>query len=321
MIVITGAAGFIGSVVLKYFNDKGYKDILAIDKLGDKAKWKNITNKRFADFGNRDDFINALYDYHSINAIIHMGACTDTSEFDLDYLMSTNFEYSKKLFLYAKDRKIPFLYASSAATYGAGEHGYSDKMNDIYQLTPLNPYGFSKQLFDQWVVNQSKTPPYWAGFKFFNVYGPNEYHKGRMASVIFHFFNQIRENGEVKLFKSYLDNYEHGEQKRDFVYVKDVAKMIYYFFENRMESGFFNVGTGRARSFNDLAMNVIANVNSDANIKYIDMPSDIKDKYQYFTEAEMTKVRDVGYKEKFYSLEDGIREYVNEFLMKNYKIF
>lgn len=321
MIVITGASGFIGSVVLKYFNDMGYNNILAVDKLGEKTKWKNLTNKNFIDFCDKDDFICNLNKINNINFIIHMGACTDTAEFNLDYLLKNNYEYSKALYRYSAKNNIPFIYASSAATYGGGENGYDDEMNDIFRLTPLNPYGFSKQLFDQWLMKQSETPPFWAGFKFFNVYGPNEYHKNRMASVMYHTYNQIRKNKQVKLFKSHRPDYKNGEQKRDFVYVKDVAKIIHYFYEKKPENGIFNLGTGKARTFNDLAENVIKSSNINAEIEYIDMPEDIKDKYQYFTEAKMNKLRNAGYKDEFYSLEEGIRDYVTNFLAQNYKIF
>jgi len=320
MIVITGAAGFIGSVVLKHFNDKGHDNILAVDKLGEKTKWKNLNNKKFIDFCDKDDFIDNLDKFNNIDSIIHMGACTDTAEFDLDYLIKNNYEYSKVLYEYSVKNNVPFIYASSAATYGGGENGYDDEMDDIFLLTPLNPYGFSKQLFDQWLLRQPETPPFWAGFKFFNVYGPNEYHKGRMASVMFHTFNQINETGKVKLFKSHRPDFKHGEQKRDFVYVKDVAEIIYYFYENRPENGIFNLGTGNARTFNDLAENVIKNSKIKAEIEYIDMPEDIREKYQYFTEAKMDKLKNTGYDKDFHSLEEGIRDYVTNFLAQNYKI-
>lgn len=320
MIVITGAAGFIGSVVLSYFNDNGYSNILAVDKLGEKTKWKNLVGKKFIDYADKTYFLDNLHNYDNIEAIIHIGACTDTAEFNLDYLMETNYEYSKLLYSYAAEKNIPFIYASSAATYGGGEFGYSDEADDIYKYKPLNPYGFSKQLFDQWLLKQQKKPPFWAGFKFFNVYGPNEYHKDRMASVIYHSYNQVTESGKIKLFKSYKNDFDHGEQKRDFVYVKDVAKVIFSFYKNMHQSGIFNLGTGHARSFNDLAGNVIKHSGEDAEIEYIDMPSDIKDKYQYFTQADMNKLKKAGYTDDFYSLEEGIKDYVVSFLSKNYKI-
>ncbi|MGA1845775.1 ADP-glyceromanno-heptose 6-epimerase [Deferribacter abyssi] len=320
MIVLTGAAGFIGSVILRHLNNNGISDIMCIDRLGEKTKWKNLVGKKFIDFIDREKFIDSLDNFNNIDFIIHMGACTDTTEFNLNYLMKVNYEYSKKLFQYASLNKIPIIYASSAATYGNGEHGYNDDESTIPELRPLNPYGFSKQLFDIWVLKQTEKPPFWAGLKFFNVYGPNEYHKGRMASVIFHAFNQLKETGVIKLFKSHRKNYKHGEQKRDFIYVKDIAKVIYYLFSKSKNSGIYNLGTGKARSFNDLANNVIKNYGK-GKIHYIDMPEDIRDKYQYFTEANMEKLFNLGYPEKFYSLEEGIQDYVTNFLMKNYKIY
>ncbi|KAA0259561.1 ADP-glyceromanno-heptose 6-epimerase [Deferribacter autotrophicus] len=320
MILLTGAAGFIGSVILKHLNNNGISDILCVDRLGEKIKWRNLVAKKFTDFIDREEFIESLDKFNNIDFIIHMGACTDTTEFNLDYLMDINYEYSKKLFQFATTKKIPIIYASSAATYGNGELGYNDDESLIPELKPLNPYGFSKQLFDIWVLKQKEKPPFWAGFKFFNVYGPNEYHKGRMASVIFHAFNQLKETGVIKLFKSHREDYKHGEQKRDFIYVKDVAKVIFYFFSNPKNSGIYNLGTGNARSFNDLANNVIKNYGK-GKIHYIDMPEDIRDKYQYFTEAKMEKLYSLDYSEKFYSLEEGIQDYVTNFLMKNYKIY
>ncbi|BAI80442.1 ADP-glyceromanno-heptose 6-epimerase [Deferribacter desulfuricans SSM1] len=320
MIVLTGAAGFIGSVLLGYFNNQGITDILCVDRLGTKTKWKNLLGKKFIDFVDRDAFLENLNTYKNIDYIIHIGACTDTTEFDLDYLLKTNYEYSKILFKFATEKQIPFIYASSAATYGAGENGYNDDENLIEYLRPLNPYGFSKQLFDLWVLKQNEKPPFWAGFKFFNVYGPNEYHKGRMASVIFHSFNQLKEAGIIKLFKSHKEGYNHGEQKRDFIYVFDVAKVIFFFYKNNTKSGIYNLGTGQARTFNDLANNVIQNYGK-GKIHYIDMPEDIRDKYQYFTEANMDKLKNAGYKDSFYTLEEGVSDYTTNFLMKNYKIF
>lgn len=320
MIVLTGAAGFIGSVLLGYFNNQGITDILCVDRLGTKTKWKNLLGKKFIDFVDRDVFLENLNTYKNIDYIIHIGACTDTTEFDLNYLLKTNYEYSKILFKFATEKQIPFIYASSAATYGAGENGYKDDENLIEYLRPLNPYGFSKQLFDLWVLKQNEKPPFWAGFKFFNVYGPNEYHKGRMASVIFHAFNQLKETGIIKLFKSHKEGYAHGEQKRDFIYVFDVAKVIFFFYKNNPKSGIYNLGTGQARTFNDLANNVIQNYGK-GKIHYIDMPEDIRDKYQYFTEANMDKLKNAGYKDSFYTLEEGVSDYTTNFLMKNYKIF
>lgn len=321
MIVITGAAGFIGSYLISHFNESGIENILAVDKLGKKEKWKNLLNKKFIDFVDRESFLFNLENYDDIEAIIHIGACSDTAEFDLDYLMEINFEYSKMMFNYAVERQIPFIYASSAATYGDGENGYVDDESKVHDLSPLNPYGFSKQLFDQWVLGQDEKPPFWAGLKFFNVYGPNEYHKGRMASVVYHSFNQLKDTGEIKLFKSHKEGFADGEQLRDFVYVKDVAKVIQFLLSQKPNSGIYNLGTGEARPFKALAQSVIDNFMPGVKIQYFDMPEDIRDKYQYFTEADMNKLKSVGYMESFYTLEEGVTEYVNEFLSDSYRIF
>lgn len=321
MIVITGAAGFIGSYLISHFNANGIDNILAVDKLGKKEKWKNLLNKKFVDFVDREAFLFNLENYDNIEAIIHLGACSDTAEFDLDYLMEINFEYSKFMFNYAVTREIPFIYASSAATYGAGEHGYTDDESKIYDLSPLNPYGFSKQLFDQWVLNQTEKPPFWTGLKFFNVYGPNEYHKGRMASVVYHSFNQLKETGKIKLFKSHKEGYADGEQLRDFVYVKDVAKVISFLLDKKTKSGIYNLGAGKARPFKALAQAVIDTYKPGIKIEYFDMPEDIRDRYQYFTEADMNKLKAIGYSDSFYSLEDGVEEYVREFLIGDYRVF
>lgn len=321
MILITGAAGFIGSYLVGFFNRLGEDKILLVDKLGLKEKWKNVLGKKIVDFVDRDKFVDIMDKFNNINFIYHLGACADTTETNLDYLMQNNFEYSKILFRYAEQKKIPFIYASSAATYGSGESGYSDNESEIFNLRPINPYGFSKQLFDEWVLKQTDKPQYWAGFKFFNVYGPNEYHKGRMASVIFHAFNQIKTTGKIKLFKSHRGDFKDGEQMRDFIYVKDVAKVLAFCYYNRINSGIYNLGTGRARTFYDLALNVVKNTLPSAKIEYFDMPEDLRDKYQYFTEANMDKLKASGYVEEFTSLEDGIKEYVTEFLKSDYKIF
>lgn len=321
MIVVTGAAGFIGSYLISHLNESGIEDILAVDKLGKKNKWKNLLNKKFIDFVDREAFLFNLEQYDNIDAIVHIGACSDTAEFDLDYLMEINYEYSKFLFEYAADRQIPFIYASSAATYGAGENGYEDNEADVMKLSPLNPYGFSKQIFDQWVLSQDVTPPFWAGLKFFNVYGPNEYHKERMASVVFHSFNQLKDTGKIKLFKSHKEGYADGEQLRDFVYVKDVAKVISFLLENKPKSGIYNLGTGEARPFKALAQAVVDNFMPGAPIEFFDMPEDIRDKYQYFTEAKMDKLKSVGYMETFFTLEEGVADYVNSYLSKEYKIY
>lgn len=321
MILITGAAGFIGSYLTGFLNRLGEDKILLVDKLGLKEKWKNVLGKKIVDFVDRDKFVDIMDKFNNINFIYHLGACADTTETNLDYLMQNNFEYSKMLFRYAEQKKIPFIYASSAATYGSGESGYSDNESEIFSLRPINPYGFSKHLFDEWVLRQTDKPQYWAGFKFFNVYGPNEYHKGRMASVIFHAFNQIKTTGKIKLFKSHREGFKDGQQRRDFIYVKDVAKVLTFCYQNKINSGIYNLGTGISRTFYDLALNVVNNTEPLAKIEYFDMPEDLREKYQYFTEANMDKLKAAGYVEEFTSLEDGIKEYVTEFLKSDYKIF
>lgn len=321
MILITGAAGFIGSYLTGFLNRLGEDKILLVDKLGLKEKWKNVLGKKIVDFVDRDKFVDIMDKFNNINFIYHLGACADTTETNLDYLMQNNFEYSKMLFRYAEQKKIPFIYASSAATYGSGESGYSDNESEIFSLRPINPYGFSKQLFDEWVLRQTDKPQYWAGFKFFNVYGPNEYHKGRMASVIFHAFNQIKTTGKIRLFKSHREGFKDGQQRRDFIYVKDVAKVLTFCYQNKINSGIYNLGTGISRTFYDLALNVVNNTEPLAKIEYFDMPEDLREKYQYFTEANMDKLKAAGYVEEFTSLEDGIKEYVTEFLKSDYKIF
>lgn len=321
MILITGASGFIGSYLTGFLNRLGEDKILLVDKLGSKDKWKNVLGKKIVDFVDRDKFLDIMDKFNNINFIYHLGACADTTENNLDYLMQNNFEYSKALFRYAEQKKIPFIYASSAATYGSGESGYRDNETEIFSLRPINPYGFSKQLFDEWVLRQTDKPQYWVGFKFFNVYGPNEYHKGRMASVVFHAFNQIKTTGKIRLFKSHREGFKDGQQRRDFIYVKDVAKVLTFCYQNKINSGIYNLGTGISRTFYDLALNVVNNTEPLAEIEYFDMPEDLREKYQYFTEANMDKLKAAGYVEGFTSLEDGIKEYVTEFLKSDYKIF
>jgi len=321
MIVITGASGFIGSVVLGYFNQKGRMDILAVDEFDNSLKWKNLSAKKFVDFIDKDEFLTKLNDYKDITSIIHLGANTDTTVSDLKTLMTSNFEYSKKLFSFAADKNIPFIYASSAATYGDGSNGYIDDENDLFNLRPLNAYGFSKQLFDQWVLSSGKRPCFWAGLKFFNVYGPNEYHKGKMASMVYQTYCQLVNNKKIKLFKSYDNKYAHGEQKRDFISVFDVAKIIYYFYSRSGISGIYNVGTGNAKSFNTLAQLLIKYSKIKGEIEYIDMPLNIRDKYQYYTEASVKKIIKTGIDTSLHSVEDGIKEYVEQYLKMEVQYF
>jgi len=322
-IVVTGAAGFIGSVFVQYLNEQGLNQLLLVDDFGVEEKRKNWEQKQFIKVIERQSFITQLEnDEFEIDAIVHLGARTDTAEFNYAIHEELNLNYSKSLWNYATQKKIPFIYASSAATYGAGEHGYDDNHDIVHQLHPLNPYGISKNEFDKWALAQSNQPLAWAGLKFFNVYGPNESHKARMASVIFHSFNQIKQTGLVKLFKSHKEGFKDGEQLRDFVYVKDLVKVIGWMLHHMMsniwdanKNGLYNLGTGKARSFYDLAANTFKAQGLAPNIEFIDMPLDIRDKYQYFTEANMAKLRAAGYTAPFYTLEEGVADYVANYLL------
>ena len=313
MIVVTGAAGFIGSNLAATLIEHGYNDLVLSDDFSREDKKGNFENKKVK-FVNRDDFADWLDANHKqVETIFHLGARTDTTEFDLSLLLKMNTEYTKMLWEKCYKYGIPFLYASSAATYGMGENGFSDT-TDPNILKPLNPYGISKNEFDKWMLAQERKPFFWAGFKFFNVYGPNEYHKGRMASVIMHAFNQINATGMLKLFRSHRPDYADGEQSRDFVYVKDVVDVLIYFMETRKHSGIYNLGTGKARPFNDLGKATFTAMGLAPNITYIDTPADIRDKYQYFTEADITSLRKVGYTAEFHSLENGVKDYVQNYL-------
>lgn len=319
-ILLTGAAGFIGSYFLGYLNKQGYENIIIADDFSEKDKWFNFDSKSYSAKIDRNDLFEWLdFTDPDIHFVFHLGARTDTTEFDYSVHEKLNVEYSKKIWTYCTKKNIPLVYASSAATYGAGELGYKDDHGVVEKLQPLNPYGISKNEFDKWALKQNDQPPFWAGMKFFNVYGPNEYHKGRMASMVFHGFNQIRKTGGVKLFKSHRADYEDGEQLRDFIYVKDVADTLYWLMENKIASGLYNLGTGQARSFNDLMNALFASLGLEPHIEYIDMPEDIRDKYQYFTQADMDKLRNAGYKKPFMRLEAAIKDYVeNYLLLKNY---
>ncbi len=310
-IILTGGAGFIGSCFLRKLNEKGITDILVVDHLDD-LKWKNLLNKKFTDYVEKDEFIKLLCEgkVEKANFLIHLGACTKTTEKDASYLIKNNFIYSRKLAEWAVQRDVNFLYASSASTYGAGENGFSDDDENTLRLKPLNLYGFSKHLFDIWVVNNGLSSKF-VGFKFFNVFGPNEYHKKDMKSVVAKAFYQIKESGVLRLFKSYHNNYKDGEQKRDFIYVKDVVDVIYYFIENPDKKGIFNVGTGKATSFNELAENIFKALGKEKRIEYIDMPQDIRKHYQYFTEANIEKLKKAGYKKEFTPLEKAVSEYID----------
>ncbi|HQQ93365.1 MAG TPA: ADP-glyceromanno-heptose 6-epimerase [Bacteroidia bacterium] len=317
MIVITGAAGFIGSCLLSKFNQEGVHNLVIVDDFSQHEKDRNYTLKRFYQKIERRDFI-AWFEKHAevVEQVIHIGARTDTTEFNVELFNELNLNYSKSIWTICSKRQIPLIYASSAATYGLGEYGYDDDESKIPLLKPLNPYGDSKNDFDKWALVQNNKPPHWYGLKFFNVYGPNEYHKGRMASVIFHAFHQIQKTGEVKLFRSHHKDYKDGEQLRDFVYVKDVVNVIWFLYRNSPSNGIYNLGSGKARTFLDLAKSTFSALNKEAVIEFIDTPVDIRDKYQYFTEARMQKLLNAGYHKAFTSLEEGVNEYVNTYLLK-----
>jgi ADP-L-glycero-D-manno-heptose 6-epimerase len=323
-IIITGAAGFIGSCLVSFLNNEGYNNLILVDDFSQKVKNSNLKNKKFFKKIEREFFFEWLQNEKpKIDFVYHIGARTDTTEFDYSIHEHLNLEYSKMMWMYCSGNNIPLVYASSAATYGAGELGYKDDESIIEKLQPLNPYGVSKNEFDKWTLKQRDTPPAWAGLKFFNVYGPNEYHKARMASVIFHSYNQIDKKGFVQLFRSHKPRFKDGEQLRDFIYVKDVLKICFWFLDgwqkspNSFISGIYNVGTGEARSFNDLVKATFSAMDLNAEIQYIDMPEDIRNTYQYYTQAEMQKIKTAGYNEKMYSLEKGINDYIRNYLSKN----
>lgn len=318
MIIVTGGAGFIGSCVVRSLNEAGRSDIVIVDNISETDKWMNMRNKKYIKYVHKSRFLEELPTYENVEAIVHMGAQSSTTERDFDYLWENNFEYTKALWNYCAEKHISFIYASSAATYGDGSLGFNDRM-DIDKLLPLNGYGYSKQLFDLWVKHQAKSfPAQYCGLKFFNVYGPNEYFKGSMASMVFHGFNQIKETGKVKLFKSCNPNYADGGQLRDFVYVKDICKVIMWLLVNKHVSGLFNVGTGRAQSFAELAEATFHALDIEPNIEYIDMPEKLRGKYQYYTKAEMSKLYDAGYPYHFADVENGVRDYVQSHLAQNF---
>lgn len=315
MIVVTGAAGFIGSCVAKYLHEQGRDDIVLVDDFSNQNKLANLTTIESLEKINRDEFFDWVID-KSIDSIIHLGARTDTTEFDYSIFQRLNVDYSKRIWHLAAERSIPLVYASSAATYGAGELGYRDDHEIVSDLKPLNPYGKSKNVFDQWVLDNDSLP-HWYGLKFFNVYGPNEYHKGRMASVVYHAFNQIKATGGMKLFKSHNSAYADGEQLRDFIYVKDICRVIAFLIDRLPNSGIYNLGSGKARTFLDLTNAVFNAMDLDPKISFIDTPVDIRDTYQYYTQADMTKLASAGYSESFQELEHGVNDYVMNYLRQS----
>lgn len=317
MIVVTGAAGFIGSCLTGYLNTLGFENIVIVDEFSREDKIPNWIEKKYTYKIERDGFFDWLTTENPpIAYVFHLGARTDTTEFDYAVHERLNVNFSKDIWQYCTQKQIPLVYASSAATYGAGELGYEDSHSIVNQLQPLNAYGISKNEFDKWAILQKETPPAWFGLKFFNVYGPNEFHKGRMASVIFHSVNQIRTTGLVKLFKSHRPNFKDGQQLRDFIYVKDLLKVAVWLMGNQPSSGLYNLGTGIARSFEDLVKATFAAMDLTPKIEFIDMPEDIREKYQYFTEANMSKLKAAGYLEAFSSLEDGVDDYVRKYLLE-----
>jgi ADP-L-glycero-D-manno-heptose 6-epimerase len=317
MIIVTGAAGFIGSCLIAKLNELNFNYIIAVDDFSNEEKNKNLVGKKIKERVERTDFFQWLdQNNREVEFLFHIGARTDTTEFNKEIFDTLNVNYSKHVWEACVKYQIPLVYASSAATYGLGELGYDDNENEIHLLKPLNPYGDSKNDFDNWALKQEEKPFFWAGLKFFNVYGPNEYHKSRMASVIWHAYRQILSNGSLKLFKSHKPEYQDGEQIRDFIYVKDLVDVCIFLMEHRKNSGIYNLGTGKARSFNDLGKSTFTALDKPVQINYIDTPLDIRDKYQYFTEANMKKLIDIGYLKPFYTLEEGVKDYVQNYLVK-----
>ena len=318
MIIVTGGAGFIGSAIVWRLNQLGEENILVVDELGSDEKWKNLVGLNFKDFKNKYDFIEDVIDGeltgYEANAIIHMGANSSTTEKDADLLLTNNYEYTKALAEYSLENNVRFIYASSAATYGNGALGFDDELTKCGQLRPLNMYGYSKQLFDLWAMKSGAFEKI-VGLKYFNVYGPNEYHKADMRSVVHKAFEQVRDTGKVKLFKSLNKDYKDGEQMRDFIYVKDAVNMTLHFLKHPDKNGLFNVGSGEARTWNDLVTTLFNALNKPVNIEYIDLPDHLADKYQYFTEANMSKLKNAGYNEPVSSLEEGVNDYVNNYLL------
>lgn len=319
MIIVTGGAGFIGSAIIWRLNELGTDKIIIVDELGKDEKWKNLVGLKFEDFVNKQVFIDYLRDekiLYKIDAILHLGAISSTTEKDADLLLSNNYNYTETLARFCLKNDIRFIYASSAATYGDGTKGFVDNEDNLESLRPLNMYGYSKQLFDLWAKRHGAFNKI-VGIKYFNVYGPNEYHKGDMRSVVHKAFEQVRDAGKVRLFKSRRPDYKDGEQMRDFVYIKDAVDMTLYFLENKEKNGLYNVGAGKARSWNDLVKSLFNSMGKPVNVEYIDLPDHLADKYQYFTEATLTKLRGAGYALPTTSLEDGIADYIKNYLLKN----
>lgn len=319
MIVVTGGAGFIGSAIVWRLNQMGNDKIIIVDELGTDDKWKNLNGLKFVDFFHKDDFMGLILQRSvpfKITSMIHLGACSSTTEKDADYLMDNNVHYSQELAKYSIEKGNRFIYASSAATYGDGSNGYNDDEEHLNDLRPLNMYGYSKQLFDLWIKRNGLMDKV-VGVKYFNVYGPNEYHKNDMRSVVHKAFEQVRDFGKVKLFKSYNSEYKDGEQKRDFVYVKDAVDMTLYFLEREDKNGIYNVGTGNAQTWIELVTALFNAVGKPVNIEFVDMPEDIRGKYQYFTQANLSKIRNAGYDKKIMDVNQGVNDYIKNYLLKD----
>ena len=322
MIILTGGAGMIGSMIAWHLNTILNEDqFVIVDEIQEKEQEQNISKRKFVDYIEKKDFAKFLKSANKVSAVIHMGAISATTETNFNNLLNYNIRFSQMLWNFCANKNVPFIYASSAATYGDGESGYTDNESTLSQLSPLNPYGYSKHFFDRWIQNEIKTkkliPPQWCGLKFFNVYGPNEYHKNRMASVVLHAFEQFKQSGQIKLFKSHRHDYDDGMQLRDFIYVKDAVNFVMFFLKNNNISGLYNVGTGHTGSFKELAESVIHNVKGEnSDIKYIDMPSDLRNKYQYYTQANLDKIESLGFDLKLNTLKEGVTDYVQNYLLQ-----
>lgn len=319
MIIITGAAGFIGSQLAERLNIEGFNDLVLVDDFSNESQTPNYSHLKHTTRVDRKAFPQWLRENENqVQFVFHLGARTDTAEMSVELFNELNLDYSKEIWNLCVEYGLALVYASSAATYGDGSHGYSDSHDIVSELKPLNPYGDSKNDFDKWALEQERKPYFWAGLKFFNVFGPGENHKGRMASVVLHTFRQVSETGSMKLFKSHNPNYKDGEQSRDFVYIKDVCKVCFHMMINRLTtpSGLYNLGSGKARTFLELVTSTFNSMGIVPSIEFIDTPEDIRDNYQYFTEADLSKLRKAGYSKEFTSLEDGIEEYIGNYLMK-----
>ncbi|MBC35943.1 MAG: ADP-glyceromanno-heptose 6-epimerase [Bacteroidetes bacterium] len=315
MIIISGASGFIGSCLVSYLNSSGITNLILIDKFDNKEKLKNLQNKHYSSLIDRDDFHTFIHENdHKIDFFFHLGARTDTGETNKSVFDKLNLNFSKDVWIYCCNNDIPLIYASSAATYGNGDLGFNDEDSETVKLMPLNEYASSKHTFDKWVLEQSSHPSFWYGFKFFNVFGPNEYHKARMASVILHAYHQLKEKGKIQLFKSHANGISDGEQKRDFIYIKDLLKVLDHFYTNKPQNGLYNLGSGKAHSFNNLALAVFKALDLSPKIEYIETPEKYRKNYQYFTEAKIDKLKNAGYTNEFMSFESSVKDYVQEYL-------